>query len=669
MIAYLVLREGDKWSDVHRLTAGQVMSIGRAPTNRIVLRDDIASRHHCEVFQSNLVWTLRDLGSRNGTLINGRPVVGDVGLEPGNVIQIGTSFLAFTFDVSELLTKGNEDGEFESDTRTAQRRSEPPSSAHEIIERKRSSKYDNPAPNPTWARDRVSQELARLYKLALEMGSANDSKHLAEVVLDGLFEATPADIGGILLISPDGKPSGGKASTDAAQLTILACRTRSKHPYEKLSEYLSNTVIATREALLAHSVSDDPSLRERDSLGEIQAQSVICAPLRAGEHLYGLVHLYSTNGQKPLEADDLEFTLAVADQCGVALEGLHRQESLAAGLARMRDENQNLREQLGIESELVGASTPMLDINKKIARIAPTGATVLIRGESGVGKELVARAIHFSSPRRNGAFVCMNCAALSESLLESELFGHEKGSFTGAVARKAGKFEQAHGGTLMLDEVGEMSLSIQAKFLRVLEGHPFERVGGGQQIEADVRLVAATNRDLEEAVEAGTFRKDLYFRLHVVEMEVPPLREHLGDIPLLANHFLERFSRKTGRVVTEITSEALDRLMKYDWPGNVRELTHVIERAVILCAGERIEAEDIHLSRLGSMGTVAEAAIPSSAVVPQRQMSLDELEREYIIATLERTQGNKSQAALLLGIERSTLDRKLKRYNSMDKDE
>src|SRR4029077_18336099 len=250
----------------------------------------------------------------------------------------------------------------------------------------------------------------------------------------------------------------------------------------------------------------------------------------------------------------------------------------------------------GVESNLVGTSVSMEQLKTKIGRIAPTDATVLIRGESGVGKELVARAIHFTSRRRNGSFVCMNCAALTESLLESELFGHEKGSFTGATSRKIGKFEQAHKGTIFLDEVGEMGPSIQAKFLRVLEGHPFERVGGNKPIQVDVRVNAATNRDLERAVEGGTFRKDLYFRLHVVEIVVDPLRDHLEDTEVLARHFLQGFAAKTGRGVKDFTPAALDKLAAYDWPGNVRELQNTVERAMILCTGELVGATDIQLS-------------------------------------------------------------------------
>jgi Nif-specific regulatory protein len=266
-----------------------------------------------------------------------------------------------------------------------------------------------------------------------------------------------------------------------------------------------------------------------------------------------------------------------------------------------------------------------------------------------------------NSRRRAGPFVCMNCAALTESILESELFGHEKGSFTGATARKIGKFEAADGGTLFLDEVGEMSLAIQSKFLRVLEGHPFERVGGNQSIRTDVRVVAATNRDLEDAVEEGSFRRDLYFRLHVVVLNVEPLRNRPGDVELLAEHFRQKFVAKVGRPIDGFTREALDVLRAYDWPGNVRELQNTIERAVILCRGDRIGLADIRLSRLGADSAVS---FPAVAVEPSefRELPLEEVERVHILATLEHTDWNKSRAAQVLGIERSTLDRKLKRY-------
>jgi Nif-specific regulatory protein len=253
----------------------------------------------------------------------------------------------------------------------------------------------------------------------------------------------------------------------------------------------------------------------------------------------------------------------------------------------------------------------------------------------------------------------MNCAALSESLLESELFGHEKGAFTGAVGRKIGKFEQAHSGTIFLDEVGEMSPAIQAKFLRVLEGHPYERVGGGNEVRVDVRVVAATNRDLEDSVDQGRFRKDLYFRLQVLELYVEPLRDRRTDIAILARHFMQRFSKKCGRSVTAILPAALATLVNYDWPGNVRELQNTIERAVILCSGGTIGQNDIQLSALGRNDSPAVVTASSNGYRP---VSIETIEQEHILATLEWTKWNKSQAAHILEIERSTLDRKLKKY-------
>ena len=277
-----------------------------------------------------------------------------------------------------------------------------------------------------------------------------------------------------------------------------------------------------------------------------------------------------------------------------------------------------------------------------------------------MGKELVARAVHFASPRKKGPFVCLNCAALTESLLESELFGHERGAFTGATDRKIGKFEAAHQGTLMLDEIGEMSLSIQTKFLRVLEGHPFERVGGSQAIRVDVRVIAATNRDLERAVGEGLFRRDLYFRLNVVEIFVPPLRKRPEDITELANHFLERFNQETGRKFRGFTPRAAAAMQQYRWPGNVRELKNVIERAVLLSQGDSIDADDLRLSNLATASESGELMI---ARVSYEPVPLAEIERRHIEATLETTAWNKSRAAEVLGIERSTLDRKIRRYN------
>jgi Nif-specific regulatory protein len=641
---------------------GKVTTIGRAPTNRIVLSDEVCSRNHCEIFQNGPHWTLRDLNSRNGTLVSGEQVDSDWELQDGEIVQIGDCEIGFTYDISKPFQPFVESTNRElldriTDTATdisiISPNAESGSSA-EIIHRTRRSRFREAPADELIGRERISLELASLYRLALEMGDAANSRALARLVLSGLFSSTPADIGAILLLP---EPTEGTPSPD--QLYQAVYRADTDSSYEQVSEYLSKIVLERREAVLAKDIMDDSKLADRESLEEIRVQSVICAPIRANETLHGLVHLYSTDPKKPLKPDDLEFTLAVADQMAVVLQHLITRDSLADGLARATDENKTLRRQLELDGELVGESKPVQQLRETIRRIAPTDATALIRGESGVGKELVARAIHFNSTRRDAPFVTMNCAALSESLLESELFGHEKGSFTGATARKSGKFEQAHKGTLFLDEVGEMSQAIQAKFLRVLEGHPFERVGGSTPISVNVRVVSATNRDLEEAVNNGTFRKDLYFRLHVVELTVVPLRERRSDIPLLAKHFLERSALKTNRPITGFSRGALESLLHYNWPGNVRELQNVVERSVILCQAKEVTAADIQLSTLRAE---KDDQLDMTTPAGYRSVSLEILEKEHILATLDWTDWNKSKAAQILGIERSTLDRKLKRY-------
>ncbi len=664
--SYLVVRDGNQWRDVFRLMIGQVTTVGRSSTNRVVVRDEVCSRNHCELFQSGDRWLLRDLGSRNGTLVNGVAVEGDWPLEEGQIIQIGNCDLGFTSDLLHAFPEPDTDTAKlmtdAADTAEMMVFDDPsPESEPEIVDRRRENRFRDQSSTTGSELDgepgsqRTSRDLTSLYRLALDMGAARDAEQLAHVVLDGLFAGTRADIGAVLLL-----PKGLRNRPRSDELRVAAYRSVKDLPYQKVSDYLSSTVLVEAEAVLARDVADDSKLVDRDSLGQIHAQSVICAPLIARDVTFGVIHLYSTDRENLLEAHDLEFSLAVADQLAVALDGLQDRESLVKGLAQVQGENESLRSQLAIDSELIGDSEQMDQLRSIIERIASTDATVLVRGESGVGKELVARAIHLRSRRRRGPFVCMNCAALAESLLESELFGHEKGAFTGATDRKPGKFEQSDGGTLFLDEVGEMPAVIQAKFLRALEGHPFERVGGRTAVDADVRVVAATNRDLEEAVAEGTFRKDLYYRLFVVEIQVTPLREHAEDIVQLAHFFCDQFVRKSGREITGFTPGALAALKMYDWPGNVRELKNAVERTVILCSGDQICEADIQLSAL----VTPEGVTASSTVIPTSggNVSLETLEQQHILAVLESTEWNKSQAARILGIERSTLDRKLKRY-------
>jgi two-component system response regulator HydG len=332
---------------------------------------------------------------------------------------------------------------------------------------------------------------------------------------------------------------------------------------------------------------------------------------------------------------------------------------------RLKEENRALRENLGSAlntTDIIGRSKVMLDLLETVALVSPTEASVLITGESGTGKELIAAALHANSLRRENSFIKVNCAAITETLLESELFGHEKGAFTGADRRKDGRFQLADRGTIFLDEISEMSVAMQAKLLRVLQEKEVQRVGGEEVIKVDVRVLAATNRELKQEIEAGRFREDLYYRLNVVTVQVPALKERKEDIPLLAQSFLYRFATKNRKQIKGFTPQAMDRIVRYSWPGNVRELMNAVERGVILCHGEFVSEEDLPL-------TVREAVTPQPlkeepADIPAN-VPLDEVEKTTILKTLESTGGNKSEAARRLNITRRTLHKKLKKYGMM----
>ena len=664
-LAYFVIREGSKWTDVFRLVPGQSVSVGRAPTNQIVIRDERCSRNHAEVFMSEGKWVIRDLDSRNGTVVGDQLLKGDWPLRPGDVVRIGHSQLVFVNRLSEAF------GDSSAIIRRAELAAEEPGEAGmpgepdaaapyeptTITHRRGQTRFLAPGEADETGISRVGRAAANLCRLAFELAKAPDVVKLAELALAGLFEGTNVDSGAVLLL-----PREFQGTPRNADLEIVASRTDSERRYHRVSNLLATTVMREGEAVLARNVMGDSALGSRDSKGEILATSVICAPVRQAQKVLGLIHLYSTDPQRVPDPEDLEFTLAVADTVAVALMNLNQRQELAEDLTQARIENVQLRERLGVQGEIVGDSPGMRLIAEEISRAAASKATLLIRGESGVGKELVARAVHYSSPRKKNVFVCLNCAALSEDLLASELFGHERGAFTGATDRKIGKFEAAHTGTLMLDEIGEMSPGIQAKFLRVLEGHPFERVGGSKPVKVDVRVIAATNRDLERDVAEGRFRRDLFFRLRVLEIVVPPLRKRPEDIVELAEHFLHKFKSETGRKIRGFTDRAMEQLVNYRWPGNVRELKNVVERAVVLCRGEVIDQEDLLLSKLSTAGDTGEPNLLAAF----RPLSIDDVERAHILATLNYTNWNKSRAAILLGIERSTLDRKIRRYGLAD---
>jgi two-component system response regulator HydG len=347
---------------------------------------------------------------------------------------------------------------------------------------------------------------------------------------------------------------------------------------------------------------------------------------------------------KPLDFDELRITM-----------------ERAMDYTQLKEENRLLRESLGERFDrrnIIGRSQAMEKLLETVAQVAPTEATVLLTGESGTGKEMIAGAIHYNSPRRESPFVKINCAAITESLLESELFGHEKGAFTGAYRRKEGKFLLAHKGSVFLDEISEMSPAMQVKLLRVLQEREFTRVGGEDLVKVDVRVVAATNRDLLAEIGAGRFREDLFYRLNVVTLTLPPLRQRKEDIPLLAQHFLELFSEKNRKKVKGFTPQAMDRLLRHDWPGNVRELMNAVERGVVMAQTQYLDRSDFTL--------IPESA-PSEEKLPEKEgiaadLPLEEVEKTTILKALEASGGNKSETARKLGITRKTLLAKLRKY-------
>ncbi len=661
-LSYLVIRDGPKWSDVFRLVEGRTVTIGRAPTNQIVINDDRCSRHHAEVFSSHGEWKLRDLDSRNGVEISGQRLQGDYPLSPGDVFHVAKAELAFVDDLGTAFTESSEirqatvvgdehssDAHDESVETVPLTGDDPTTITHR---RGKTRYFDNAALDEPGMASKVGATSAkRLCKLAFDLADIDDIKRVAQRSLECLFESTNVDAGGVYLLRDLQANRGGR------NLGLVASRSDHRPKYRRLSKFLAETVMREGEAVLARNIEGDSTLGSPDSQGEIEATSIICAPIRRDGQVLGLIHTYSTDAARRPNPDDLEFTLAVAESVVLALKNVSRNQELDV----KQNEIEQLRQELGQDCQLIGSSQAMHDVHQEIFRAAPSRATVLIRGESGVGKELVARAVHFASPRKDRTFVCLNCAALSETLLESELFGHEKGAFTGATERKLGKFEAAHQGTLMLDEIGEMSESIQAKFLRVLEGHPFERVGGSEAISVDVRVIAATNRDLEKAVTQGKFRRDLYFRLNVVEILVPGLRKRgEDDIMELAHHFLARYNIETGRRLQGFEQNAVDAMKAYRWPGNVRELRNVVERAVVLARSDFIGMEDLNLSKLATASDTDPLSV--NEAIGYEPLTLAEVEKRHIRSALIANKWNKSRTASTLGIERSTLDRKIRRY-------
>jgi Nif-specific regulatory protein len=489
---------------------------------------------------------------------------------------------------------------------------------------------------------RIARDLNALLKISTSLSMFQEVVPLQRALLETVLETIPSERGAILLVKENSEEQLASYGIDK--------KLQAQQPI-RISRSVANKVLREGAAILCVDRKDDESLRDAESLVAARVCSLLCVPLVIRERVVGLIYLDTTNPALVFDEGHLQLLTAVGAIAAVAIENVQHLEWL-------QHENQRLKQEINLEHNMIGESPRMREVFRFIERIAPSDATVLIRGESGTGKELVAHAIHKNSERSAKQFVAINCAVLSETLLESELFGHEKGAFTGAVAQKRGRLEVADGGTLLLDEVGELTPATQAKLLRVLQERQFERVGGTRTISVDVRIIAATNRNLEEAIKDGTFRQDLYYRLNVISLMLPPLRDRREDIPLLAYYFVAKFSKKCKRLVSGISPEARNCLLAYDWPGNVREMENAIERAVVLGNTDLLLPDDLPEALW--------ANTPSPQNPPSYHEAVNEMKKQFILRTLEQTGGNYTEAAKLLAIHPTNLHRLIRTLGLRD---
>jgi Nif-specific regulatory protein len=605
-----------------RLTTPEI-SIGRDGTNHLALADATVSPRHCLLLHANARVTIRDLDRANPSFVNGLPS-GDDPLHDGDEIQIGGSLF--------VLQRAAEGAAPEDAVRVKE---DPPLAPSTVVMR-REDVFADGAFHRSASVDRLSRDLAALIRISATISAVRGLVALERPLLDLIADVVPASRGAIVLTgdrSTDITSAIGWRRGGGAGRSVQVSRPVLERVFRDQVGILSDVA---RDVDGAAGPADAPAVR-----------SVLAAPLVAFEKPIGAIVLEADDPRERFDEGHLRLVMAVAGIAATALEHARQIESLEGA-------NRRLQTSLNLDHNMVGESESLRAVYRRIARVAPTDSTVLITGESGTGKELVARAIHRNSRRATRPFVAINCAAITETLLENELFGHEKGAFTGAISQKKGKLETADGGTVFLDEIGELSLALQAKMLRVLQDHEFDRVGGTRRVQVDFRLVAATNCDLGAAIESGAFRRDLYYRLNVVSLAMPPLRERRGDIPLLASFFVRRHGDKAKRPVSGFSAEALACLAAYDWPGNVRELENAIEQAVVLGSDALIAPEDLPdaVAEAGSSGP------PMGAGGSMRfHDAIKQAKKDLILRAVEEAGGNYNAAARLLGLHPNYLHR------------
>lgn len=574
--------------------------VGRGTDCDIILVDPLCSRIHAELAREEDGWWIRDTGSRNGTYLNGQRI--DRGrLNVGGLFKVGSTEFLFSWSDDPPTMKTD-------------------ASSEKIV---RQQTFDTSETNLLTSSLRVEHlpaELMVLYQLSLKLLGTREPDGVVKSALKRLRQRTGATVVGFLWVNDD------------EQLTPKMVIPEEADGKVPLSQQLTELVCRKARAIWVANQAKQASLA--------RFTDAICVPLIYQRSTLGAIHLYRDSGS--FQQKDFDFSISLAGLLVVALVRAREQATLVA-------DHERLVHSSGSCDELIGESQPMLDLRSAIKRIASATGCVLIRGESGAGKELVARAVHRGSARADRPLLSVNCAAIPADLIESQLFGHVKGAFTGAESDHKGWFQQADSGTLFLDEIGELPLIAQAKLLRILEGHPFLPVGATKEVVVDVRVIAATNRDLRHLVNEKKFREDLFYRLTVFEIEVPPLRDRGDDVDRLIDHFLDRFRQHHGRPELALSDAARQRLVLYPWPGNVRQLRNVIDSAVVMTEGDVIQASELGLQ------DAIEGDLPDS-------LRIDDWEVKLIREALKRTKGKVPDAAVLLGIGRATLYRKLDEY-------
>jgi len=613
------------------LPSGEI-HVGRDPSNLLSINDPSLSRRHCALSRDADGYNIRDLNSRNGTAVNGVSVK-ETRLRHGDQISVGDSiFLLLLQDDTEESTDRRIEYEDSLTQATVQL-------GPQDVLYLQSEQILKQLPTSS----RVARNLNALLKISRVVHSIRDLAELQEQILNLIFEVVPAERGAILL---DDKGDGHFESVFARHRVA-----KSVLPVP-VSRTITRQVMKEGLAILGADVPGSNHLAGVESLVNCQVRSLLCVPLTMFKKVMGCVYLDTCDAASRFDEDHLQLVAAIAGTSAVALENAQRMQWL-------EKENLRLSAEINLDHNLVGESSRMKEVYQFLARVAPTDSNVLLQGESGTGKELAARAIHRNSPRSSKSFVAINCAAIPEGLLESELFGHERGAFTGAVAQKKGRLEMANGGVVFLDEIGELAPALQVKLLRVLQEREFERVGGTRPIAVDIRLIAATNKDLGEAVKTGAFRKDLFYRLNVLSLVMPALRDRREDIAMLADYFVVKYLKRCHMRTKKLSSEAMACLVNYDWPGNVRELENAIERALVLSLSDVIQPEDLPES-------ILEKGLNPSTEGTNYHTQVKELKKQLILNALEETKRNYTEAASLLGVHVNYLHRLIRNLDLKD---